>query len=141
MDHTVFAQVLFWSHDAVIKATPTNCKIALIVTPLPSVGPLSSPMNPNLSASLLSTNLFCYHQIQNNSARMLLNDAQRIVMQGLQHIYMEGSVGNYSSCINRMELSLCSPEADDCFNRTLTSIRNASTQSDSVSYICIGQTL
>ena len=72
---------------------------------------------------------------------MLLNDAQQIVMQGLQHIYMEGSVGNYSSCINRMELSLCSPEADDCFNRTLTSIRNASTQSDSVSYICIDQTL
>lgn len=52
-------------------------------------------------------------------------------MQGLQYTVMEGLVGN---CSNRMELSLCSPGTDDCFNRTLTSIRNTSIHSDSVSY-------
>ncbi len=66
---------------------------------------------------------------------MLLNDAQQIIMQEVQHTFVEGPVGNYSSCSNRMELSLCSPEIDDCFNRTLTSIRSASIQSDSVSFM------
>ena len=85
--------------------------------------------------SSLSIVLFCCHQIQDTSAKTLLDDAKQIIMEGLQHTFMEGSAGNYSSCNNKMELSLCSPETNDCFNRTLTGIKNISIQSDSVSYM------
>ena len=54
-------------------------------------------------------------------------------MNGLRHSMVKEFDGSSDICGGRMEMSLCSPETDGCFNRTLTSMRNTNIQGDSVS--------
>ena len=59
---------------------------------------------------------------------MLANDAKQTIIHGLKETFMEEG-----SCISGMDTSLCSPEADECFNMTLSNIKTTTFQGDSVS--------
>lgn len=84
---------------------------------------------------MVKINYSSCHQIQDNITRALSSDAKQVVMNGLQPSVMKEFAGSSDICGSRMEMSLCSPDANDCFNKTLTSMRNTDIQGDSVSRV------